>query len=342
MKGTLVVMLCMLTLINATPVLNQVSQNATSNINLEHQFHLFTVTYNKVYSSVEEYSMRKLIFINNLLFILDHNLNRVARNLSYTLDINHMADIHHESTEFHNMLGLSMQNSTISEAYNEVNDSLPALVDWRTRNAVTRVKNQGACGSCWSFSSTGAIEGAWAIKKGSLISLSEQQLMDCSSAYGTHGCSGGWMISAFVYVIENGICTEDSYPYTAKDGTTCKPCRKVVRINGFVDVSSNNEAALKGAVAKQPVSVAIQADARSFQFYKSGVYNDINCGFNLNHGVLIVGYGTTSGKDYWTVKNSWGPKWGESGYIKIARNDNRTDRRGLCGIAMYPAYPTIV
>ena len=220
-------------------------------------------------------------------------------------------------------------------------NNLPESVDWVKGGAVTPVKNQGQCGSCWSFSATGAIEGANAITNGKLASLSEQELVDCSKRYGNMGCNGGLMDNAFHYVIDNGLCSESDYPYTASDDTCVSTdCTPIVKISDCADVIVNNELALKEAVSKQPVSVAIEADTKTFQLYSSGVLTSDSCGTNLDHGVLVVGYGTEDDTPYWLVKNSWGDTWGEDGYIKIGRSDSESSK-GICGIAMQPSYPIV-
>ncbi|EPS57605.1 cysteine proteinase, partial [Genlisea aurea] len=193
-------------------------------------------------------------------------------------------------------------------------------------------------GSCWAFSAIGSVESINAIKTGKLISLSEQELVDCDTT--DSGCSGGLMDNAFAFIIKNGgIDTESDYPYTAQDGT-CNKVKlntKVVTISGYVDVTPNSESALQAAVANQPVSVAIDAGGLSFQLYTSGIFNGI-CATLLDHGVVVVGYGTSSGQDYWIVRNSWGTSWGESGYIRMKRNV--ASKSGQCGIAIEPSYPT--
>merc|ERR1711881_802375 len=154
---------------------------------------------------------------------------------------------------------------------------------------------------------------------------------------GDQGCQGGLMDNAFSWVQQNGICSETAYPYTSgggQTGTCKKGCSPVVTITGHTDVPARNENALKAAVSKQPVSVAIEADKSAFQLYRSGILDNAGCGTNLDHGVLVVGYGTGSGKDYWKVKNSWGATWGEEGYIRMVRNKNQ------CGISNMASYPT--
>lgn len=301
----------------------------------EHQF-LFTKwvsQFEKQYEASAFFSKFET-FKANLAFVLESN----KLGKSYTLAMNQFGDL--TSAEFKAQYLKTRPNpkaNVFQRAQNTEDLSgvvTAPSVDWRTKNAVTRIKNQGQCGSCWAFSSTGSIEGAWAIKKGSLVSLSEQQLVDCASSTGNQGCSGGLMDQAFEWVIQNnGICSEAAYPYTAQDGT-CQTCTNVVTISGYKDVSPGNETALLPAVNLGPVSIAIEADQSVFQFYSGGILDDPSCGTQLDHGVLVVGYGTTT-KDFWIVKNSWGTSWGEAGYIRMVRNKNQ------CGIATCPSYPIV-
>jgi len=216
-------------------------------------------------------------------------------------------------------------------------NNVPTEADWTSNGAVTAVKNQGQCGSCWAFSTTGSLEGVYYQQKGSLLSFSEQQLVDCSTSYGNQGCNGGLMNQSFWYVRDHGITTEDKYPYRGV-GSTCKyqDADKAWTISDCTEVTVDSEVALVASIAKTPVSVAIQANHLSFQLYKSGVYSG-NCGTNLDHGVLAVGYGSLNGKNHYKVKNSWGNTWGEKGYIYIVREEK--EGKGKCGIQMAASYP---
>jgi len=216
--------------------------------------------------------------------------------------------------------------------------SLPASVDWRQKGAVTPVKNQLDCGSCWTFSATGALEAAHQIKTGKLVSLSEQQLVDCASS---DGCMGGDMEEAFAYIKKNGgLDTEESYPYEGVDGKCrYKPANIGATDVGYKKIQKGDEKALMSAVANQgPCSVGIDASHNSFQFYDKGIYSEPSCStWDLDHGVLVVGYGTCSEtkKEFWLLKNSWGANWGEEGYFRMERNKN------MCGVATEASYPLV-
>jgi len=211
---------------------------------------------------------------------------------------------------------------------------------------VTPVKNQGQCGSCWSFSTTGSVEGAYQIATKKLVSLSEEDLVQCDQV--DMGCAGGLMDNAFKFIEKNGIAAETAYPYISGTGirglcNADKEKAAVVTITGYKDIPAEDEDALKTAVALGPVSVAIEADKHVFQLYKKGVIDSHGCGTQLDHGVLVVGYGSQKtlfgSKDYWTVKNSWGPTWGEDGYVKLARGTTAKPKN-MCGVASQASYPT--
>ncbi|CAB4015545.1 cathepsin L1-like [Paramuricea clavata] len=256
--------------------------------------------------------------------------------------MNHLGD--YTTLEFRHILLGTKYNHKLERSGSTYlppsNVKLNSSVDWRKSGYVTGVKNQGQCGSCWAFSTTGSLEGQHFKKTGNLVSLSEQNLVDCSKSYGNNGCEGGLMDDAFRYIkANNGIDTEASYPYTAEDGSCHFSASNVgATCTGYVDVTKGSEADLKSAAGTVgPISVAIDASHFSFQFYHSGVYNEPSCSTTqLDHGVLVVGYGTDSGQDYWIVKNSWGASWGKEGYIWMTRNDNNQ-----CGIATSASYPLV-
>jgi len=287
----------------------------------------------------EEFFHRYNTFKANMDKVEDVN----SKNLSYTLEMNKFADL--TVGEYKVMyLGYKpeLRRSTGKTAELSIvgaPDAYPSgSLDWTTKGAVTGVKDQGQCGSCWAFSATGSTEGAISIAHGGVLnSLSEQELMDCSWAEGNQACNGGLMDNAFKYIMQSGLCTEKAYPYTGVSSKTCKASSCTLsaytKIANYKDVA-HNENSLGSAVDIGPVSVAIEADQSDFQLYKSGVFNGA-CGQNLDHGVLVVGYGhdTASNLDYWKVKNSWGTSWGEQGYIRMVRNKDE------CGIANEPSYP---
>lgn len=309
--------------------------SAIVNDEMWNHFQDFIHQYGKKYDTMEHFLSKFEIFKTNKYFIDKTN----EANLNYTLAVNQFADVS-EKEYFSKVDFLERSKNKCGKQMYSPTVDIPDSWDWRDHNAVTPVKNQGQCGSCWSFSTTGAVEGAWAIHTNDLISLSEQQLVDCSKSYGNHGCYGGLMDNAFTYIIDNGICSESEYPYTATSNNQCRTCKEVVAISSCYDVTPNNQLHLKEAVHNGPVSIAIEADTKTFQFYKSGVLTDESCGTNLDHGVLIVGYGEEKGTPYWLVKNSWGEEWGDKGYVKILRSDSESDP-GICGVAMQPSYPQI-
>ncbi|KAJ3687511.1 hypothetical protein LUZ61_016675 [Rhynchospora tenuis] len=282
------------------------------------------------------------VFKENVRYI--HEFNK--KDKPYKLALNKFADMTREefrqtyagSKIHHHRMLRGAPGGSEGFIYENVK-SMPASVDWREKGAVTSVKDQGQCGSCWAFSTVVAVEGINQIRTKELVSLSEQQLVNCDTSK-NYGCNGGLMDYAFEYIKKNGgITTEKDYPYMAEEGSCNSALEKaqVVTIDGYQDVPENNETALLQAVANQPVSVAIEASGFEFQFYSEGVFTG-ECGTDLDHGVAVVGYGTTQdGTKYWIVRNSWGPEWGEAGYIRMKRDVKA--KTGLCGIAMEASYP---
>lgn len=325
-----------------------VAANAVSFVDLiSEEWDLYKTQYAKKYETEIEDRYRMKVFMENKHKINMHNKLYERGVVSYKLSMNHYGDLfHHEFLERMNgyrmhlrLLDGESSGATFIEPYNV---TIPDTVDWRTRGAVTEVKNQGQCGSCWAFSATGALEGQHFRSTNKLVSLSEQNLVDCSGRYGNNGCNGGLMDNAFKYVKANkGIDTETAYPYVGVSNGTChyNPKKIGATDKGYVDIPEGDEKKLKIAVATVgPISVAIDASHESFQFYQEGVYYQAGCSSQmLDHGVLAVGYGTTEdGKDYWLVKNSWGEQWGDQGYIKMARNKHNN-----CGIATQASYPLV-
>jgi len=312
-------------------------------VTLNQHWKLWKSTHNKQYFDGEEH-VRRAIWESNLQKVQEHNLQADLGVHTYWLGMNKFADLtNKEFVKLMNGYNVSMQGERKQHRHTFTFNprlQVPDTVDWRDKGYVTPVKDQGQCGSCWAFSSTGSLEGQHFKATGKLVSLSEQNLVDCSGKQGNQGCNGGLMDQAFEYIKENnGIDTEISYPYEARDNTCRFKAADVGATDtGFTDIKSKDEDALQQAVATVgPISVAIDASHASFQLYKSGVYNEVFCSqTRLDHGVLAVGYGTDSGKDYWLVKNSWGEGWGNKGYIQMTRN-----KRNQCGIATASSYPLV-
>jgi len=284
--------------------------------------------YNKQYPTEEVFD-RFNVFKANLDLITAHNNGSTG----WKMGINQFADL--TPAEFKAYLGLKPRDNSYIRSVNVevLADSPVNDIDWVSKGAVTPVKDQAQCGSCWAFSTTGSVEGAVQVKTGRLTSVSEQQLVDCAGSSGNQGCNGGLMDDAFNWIVSHrGIGSEASYPYTARDGT-CKDVPSVSTISGYKDVQQGSEDALMTALGQQPISIAIEADQSSFQFYKSGVFTG-PCGQQLDHGVLLVGSGSDGGQDYWRVKNSWGASWGDNGFIRMIRGKN------MCGLSNMASYPT--
>jgi len=302
-----------------------------------YDFEAFAEYHGKVYKTAQEKSYRAAVFAANVAAVKAHNEAHTLAKVTYKKAINKFADMTPEefAASFTNPRFATSQRKRNEVAQEPLTWS---DVDWRSKNVVTHVKNQGQCGSCWSFSATGSIEGAHAIATGTLVSLSEQNLIDCSKSYGNQGCNGGLMDDAFQYVIHNGgIEGENSYPYNGNDSGACQYSSglSLATISSYVDIRQGDEGDLQSAIqAKGPVSIAV--DASNWQFYSSGVFNDCSSSASsLDHGVLAVGLTSQGGQPAYIVKNSWGTDWGEQGYIRVQANS------GACGAAQMASYPIV-
>jgi len=295
----------------------------------EHEFTNWVGQFNKAYTA-DQFFYRFGVFRKALDTIRNHN----SKGLSWTMGLNQFSDM--TSEEFSAFVGQFPRETPSTGITMEYNPNFvaPSSIDWIAAGAVTPVKDQGQCGSCWAFSTIGAIEGWWQIGKKGLVSLSEQQLVDCSKDV-CYGCQGGWPYKATEYVQRSGVCSQTAYPYTARDGqckdSQCTPVVAPGQLAAYINVT--DEKALIEALTKGPVSVLVEADRTAFQYYHSGILNDPSCGTSIDHAITATGYGTENGVDYWNLKNSWGGSWGFKGYIRFIRDKNQC---GISGGAVLP------
>lgn len=311
------------------------------------EWEIWKLRYQKQYITDVEEMNRFAIWSDNYNNIKTHNDDKEK---IFTKELNQFSDL--TPNEFKSMLGIhtdtcpgystnicdAIDNDIVEKAINTI---LPSAVDWRHKGAVTTVKDQGNCGSCWAFSAVGALEGMWALYgQKQLFNLSEQQLVDCSFPQGNHGCNGGLMEYAFNYITYHGLCSYDSYAYV---GITlpCRAnkCQSIVNILGCENLWTGDvnttEIVLKYIVNEHPVSIVVSADYNFWAFYKSGIIDDPACNSGLNHAVLIVGYNTSENIPYWIIKNSWSDQWGENGYVRVSMG------KDTCGVAEDPSFPLV-
>lgn len=323
-------------------LLGSVLSLPTAHRELDGHWEQWKVKHSRSYDALEEEAWRRTVWEKNYQQVEAHNREADLGLHTYWQGMNQFGDWTAEEWAMF-VSGIPPQvkrNSSNLVWFDEAEvQRLPKTVDWRKKGMVTSIKNQGMCGSCWAFSSAGALEGQLAKQTGQLVDLSPQNLVDCVTK--NQGCGGGYMTNAFGYVQENGgIDSEEAYPYVGEE----QPCRynstgMAAQCKGYKEIPVGNEHALQVAVAKVgPVSVGINAGLSSFQYYQKGVYYDPSCNKDdINHAVLAVGYGVTvKGKKFWIVKNSWGEDWGNKGYILMARN-----RDNLCGISNLASYPVM-
>jgi C1A family cysteine protease len=299
---------------------------------VEREFIQHISTYGKSYGTKEEYLFRLSLFAEKHAAIAEHN----SMNGSFTLGHNKFSDW--TDAEYKRLLGFKKGNKRMVKATQptilDVSD-IPDEIDWRKKGAVNAVKDQGQCGSCWAFSATCAIEGAHFKQTGTLLSLSEQQLVDCDAQ--SDGCNGGLQEYAMDYLEKNQQETESDYPYKAADGKCQTDASEgKVLVAQIHDVKPESVDQLKAAIAQGPVSVTIEADKTVFQMYSGGIFDSTLCGTDLDHAVTAVGYGSDVDRDYYIVRNSWGASWGEQGYIRILA----TKGKGICGIQQVSLWPS--
>jgi C1A family cysteine protease len=306
-------------------------------------FQNFVAQYHKVYHDAAEYNYRQHIFCDNAEYIQTSN---AANDNSYTLDVNQFADL--TDNEFESLytskthmdtMSFDIADDTVNHDVYSSTD-IPISFDWRDSGHVTPVKNQAACGSCWAFSAVAGVEAHTSIYKQKTVSLSEQELVDCAWLWACFGCGGGEVNRAFGYIKKNGLRSESKYPYVAHN-QFCKNFGQTITNKTFIsdwkNVQPMNETRMVDVLFHVgPLNVAVAASSRDFKFYKSGILD--KCGIELDHAVLVVGYGVENGKEYFIIKNSWGETFGENGYIRISRNRHMG---GTCGVATMPSYPIV-
>ncbi|XP_070505065.1 digestive cysteine proteinase 1-like [Chironomus tepperi] len=321
-------------------VLGNLLNNYLNSFESIESWNKFKVEYNKSYTTYEEELKRQEIFMDNLRTSIKHNLKHAAGLSTFKMGINQFSDMTYaEFLKINTELASTEQyikknyNATVVHDISSASTNYTSF-DWRERGAVTSVKNQGDCGCCYAFAAISALESNIFLKTGKLLDLSEQEIVDCAHGYFTAGCYGGYEIGALNYIQNNGeISIEADYPYVAsqeKCKRSVKNISKVsVSIKQFLQPPKEDEHELTRAlIAYGPIMVSIDHLHESFMRYSSGIYYEPDCKKQNSHAALLIGFGSEGGEDYWIVKNSFGEKWGEKGYFRIARN-----RKNNCEIA---------
>ncbi|KAH3786615.1 hypothetical protein DPMN_164722 [Dreissena polymorpha] len=298
--------------------------------------------HNKTYDGVKEEMVRRLYWEDTLRFIREHNLRNDRGEVTYTVGENQFADMAEDEFEKTMLRGLIVPEEgaeVYPEALTEPDPYASLEIDWRQRGVVTSVKNQGSCGSCWAFSALGSLEAIMVKNRGRTTDLSEQELVDCTKGrYGNYGCGGGWMTNAFKYIRNaRGVSTEKCYPYSGQDGT-CRSRRCIgASIRGYRNVGKSEHSLASSLSRVGPIAVAADCSDRGFTLFRKGIYYNPNCQANhLNHAMVAVGYINSSAGNYWIIKNSWGTKWGDKGYVYMAK-----DKGDTCGLRNLASYPTL-
>ena len=301
---------------------------------LEVEFMQYISKHNKSYESLEHFQERFALFMEKDAFIKEHN----ASNANFTLAHNQFSDM--TDMERKSVLGLRTNSPRENKAAKVLStDDLPASIDWRDLGAVNPIQDQGQCGSCWAFSATGSLEGAHFLASGDLLKFAESQLVDCANVrhgYINFGCNGGLSERAWNYWSTHDAILESDYPYVAADGDCQYDSlpHTAVETQGWENVTADDVDQVRAAVANQPISIAIEADKLVFQLYSTGIFDSPKCGTTLDHAVMIVGYGSENGQDYFILRNSWNTTWGEEGYMRIAAEAGD----GVCGMNMEAQY----
>ncbi|CAG2107411.1 unnamed protein product [Medioppia subpectinata] len=302
----------------------------------DHDFKSFKITHNKQYSTAEEEEQRKVNFLHTLQVIAQHNEGFKRGIETHEMGVNQFADM--SDAEYQSMFVMpdpTVQKPEPADAYiaePEALSSVPQSLDWRQKGKVTPVKNQGGCGSCWAFSVIGGIESAYAVKQNkNNLDLSEEQLVDCMNSK----CGGQWIYDGYKYVIAHGVENEAQYPYSAGSGhyNQCqeKASAPHTHIKGYKSLGkgiseshplATDQEIMAAIEANGPISMMFNANGDAFRNYKTGVITQNDMGWTGSHAVVIVGWGTEGGHDYWIIKNSWGATWGDHGYFKMVRGQN--------------------